>query len=138
MNRMEKAFQEDCARNMARSEPGINQSKQLAEQAIAGMADIVRELDELRQIVADADARYARQDEIHGIALQGLNDDKRELLAERARLRAKWNAIPWSTLNHCELILTSYNRLIESVDTRNRADEMREWLDANMPKGNGE
>ena len=49
-------------------------------------------------------------------------------------LQVKWDAIPWSTLNHCELILTSYNRLIESVDTQNRADEMREWLDANAPK----
>ncbi len=113
-------------------------SKQLAEQAIAGMADIVRELNELRAFKADADARYARQDEIHGIALGGLIEDMRELLAERARMRAKWASVPWSTLNHCELILTSYNRLIESVDTRNRADEMRCWLDANAPKEAGE
>ena len=48
MNRMEKAFREDCARNMAHGEPGVIPSKQLAEQAIAGMADIVRELNELR------------------------------------------------------------------------------------------
>ena len=67
-----------------------------------------------------------------------LFDDLVVALIELEALRAKWDAIPWSTLNHCELILTSYNRLIESVDTRNRADEMREWLDANMPKEAGE
>ncbi len=60
------------------------------------------------------------------------------LRAQLDALQAKWDAIPWAVLHHCELLLTSYNRLIESVDTRNRADEMRRWLDANAPKGAAE
>ena len=89
---------------------------------------IVEELEGLRnqRAVMDAD----------GVLLS--HDAWDAMERELAELRAKWDAIPWSTLNHCELILTSYNRLIESVDTRNRADEMREWLDANMPKEAGE
>lgn len=84
-----------------------------------------RELNELRAFKADADARYARHDEIHGIALQGLHDDKRELLAERARLRAKWASVPWYAIEH----------LLYHVepDNGNRI-EVESWIAGKSPK----
>jgi hypothetical protein len=119
-------------------------SKQTAEQAIAGMADIVRELNELRAFKADADARYARQDEINGIVLGGLIEDKRELLAERARMRAKWASVPWEAM---DLTLAGFMQMVEEFGYKLHPDDAKmvdvmlthavllgNWYRANAPK----
>jgi chromosome segregation ATPase len=140
----------------------IPNSKQIAEQAIAGMADIVRELNELREFKADAEARYATRDQIHGFALEGLRDQKRELLADSARLRAKvaylesalesaendthkaqrafheldgkWEGVPWAALREATQRLRAYQHNEPNASVECLADGIDDWIEDTAPQ----
>lgn len=115
-------------------------SLQVAEQAIAGIAEMVRELNELRAEKSQAVEWYVKwrreSDKAAYLesALHSAENDKDKALSAFNELDGKWESIPWSTLNHCLLILRQYNRLIQSDDVENRLDEAWTWLTASTPK----